>query len=319
LRPATSFIATIEAELASVRSRIAALEAEEADLEAAMRVFARLNEANSAAHPAADDEGAIPALKAEVASRAASADLSRAKPVVEAVAGSAMSEGSAVAESPETAETGSRLDAGRTASATSEAMDATGGESAATSHATGKPGDAPNDASPAPSIASRLRALNAKHPELTTRDVSERLGLTLVQVRTNSHVHKLEWASGDRRRVSQRAAEPVQPRSPAPAPEPSPQPERPPLQARAPVAAQPSGSGSAVVSTPMRRAPRGQQFWLRNEAGEYLNRYCTGFTRDRREAWSGSQDQLAACRRHFAIAVDLVERPVEREQARAVA
>jgi hypothetical protein len=174
---------------------------------------------------------------------------------------------------------------------------------------TGKSGVAPNEASPAPSIASRLRALNAEHPELTTREVSERLGLTLAQVRTNSHVHGLKWAP----------AEPARARSPAPAPEPAPQPERPSAPARAPIAAQPPGSVSAVVSTPMRRAQRGQQFWLRNEAGEYLNRYCTGFTRDRREAWSGSQDQLAACRRTFAIARDLAERPVEREQSRAVA
>jgi hypothetical protein len=220
-----------------------------------------------------------------------------------------MSEGSAVAESPETAETGSRLDAGRTASATSETMDATAGETAAVS------GGAPNEASPAPRavpgarLIDRLTALYAEHPDWTAGQFAKAMpdanhnsvSTTLTQVRKAAR------------------AEPVQARSPAPAPEPAPQPERPPTQARAPIATVPSGSGSAVISKPMARAPRGTRFNLRNDAGLYLHNSCEAMTDNRKWAWEGSADQLLACRKRFPMATDLAEFVVEKEQARAVA
>jgi hypothetical protein len=218
--------------------------------------------------------------------------LSRAKPVHEAVAGSAMSEGVAVAASPETAETESRLDAGRTASATSETMDATAGrdrqpyspegapevvgraskpsEEVNTSQAgpvrqadegegrpgpqvlpnsSDKPGEAPNEASPAPvrrgglqervrelhfahrdwsaariateigagdayvrsaanrlgltlpsdrqkepTVASRVAALHAEHPELTAKEAAIKLGVTNGSIRGHSSILGIVWA-----------------------------------------------------------------------------------------------------------------------------
>ncbi|MEO9230896.1 MAG: hypothetical protein ABI216_18390 [Devosia sp.] len=58
----------------------------------------------------------------------------------------------------------------------------------------GKSGGVSDDASPAPTIASRLRALNAEHPELTTREVAAQLGMTLARVQSNSTVNKIRWA-----------------------------------------------------------------------------------------------------------------------------
>jgi hypothetical protein len=69
----------------------------------------------------------------------------------------------------------------------------------------------------------------------------------------------------------------------------------------------------------MTPAPRGSRFYLRDDAGLYLHYGCENMTNDRRYAWSGSQDQLLACRRKFPLARELAERPVEREQARATA
>jgi hypothetical protein len=193
-----------------------------------------------------------------------------------------------------------------------DTLGVTGGESAASkSHATGKPGAASSDkAAPAPSIVSRLRALNAEHPEFTVRQAANQLGLDVEKVRTNSYVNKIKWAHSShfaRRLGGEVAADAVERRAeaneafdePSPAPEPK----------RAP----------AVKSEPAIDAPRiprplsGSKFHLVNDKGEYLNRFCAGFTTDRRTAWIGTEQQLAACRRNFDIARDLTERPVGKE------
>ncbi|MFC3706337.1 GapR family DNA-binding domain-containing protein [Devosia honganensis] len=83
-----------------------------------------ITEQQDAPHPAGDLTNP-PSLSGQVAPHPV------AKAADEAAPGSAMSEASTVVDAPEEAEAASRPDAGRTASATSEDMDVTGGESAA--------------------------------------------------------------------------------------------------------------------------------------------------------------------------------------------
>lgn len=162
-------------------------------------------------------------------------------------------------------------------------------------------------------LENRVVETHRDHPDWPDTRIGEHLGCSPAYVRVAAKRRSLALPS---RRDSQPH---VEARSPALAPEPAPTPEGPPAIARAPIATIPSGTGSAIISTPMRRAPKGQRFWLRNEAGLYLHYGCENMTNDRRYAWSGSQDQLLACRRKFPLAADLTERVVEKEQARVTA
>ena len=63
------------------------------------------------------------------------------------------------------------------------------------------------------------------------------------------------------------------------------------------------------------RRPQGELFWLRDLDGRYLDRFCTGMTRDRRAAWTGTAQQLTGCRGRFDVARELHEMPVETQTA----
>jgi hypothetical protein len=69
----------------------------------------------------------------------------------------------------------------------------------------------------------------------------------------------------------------------------------------------PSGSGSAVISKPMARAPKGTRFILQDDAGLYLHYGCEHMTNQRAYAWEGSAEQLLNCRQKYPLARDLRE------------
>lgn len=160
------------------------------------------------------------------------------------------------------------------------------------------------------SLASRIRAYMADHPGATCGDCAEALGESYDRVWQNGRriVDFAKRRRGRKPKPPQLAAEPPKPvEAPAPKPTLVPPPAAKSEQRR---------PGSTIVRRdPV--VPKGRQFWLKNDDGQYLNRYCSGFTRDRREAWSGNQDQLAACRRVYPLAIDLREQPVEKEQPAA--
>lgn len=85
--------------------------------------------------------------------------------------------------------------------------------------------------SPAPTLASRLRALNNEHPEYTATEAAEALGLDRDKVRTNSNVNGVRWAA-ERYHKSRQPSQDG--RSPAPAPTPAPKAERPPVDTLSP-------------------------------------------------------------------------------------
>lgn len=184
----------------------------------------------------------------------------------------------------------------------SASSDVTAGETATFSHATGKSAGGAGASPAAPSLRQRIEDLHKAHPEYTARQAIEALGCKQSSLTDYSAMLGIKWT---RERAA--AAEPAQPDPEPEAPEPTPEPERPPSATPEPA------NDIASADRPMR--PSGRQYWLVNGAGEYLNRYCLGFTRDRREAWSGSAMQLVACRRKFEIARDLSDKPVEKEQA----
>jgi hypothetical protein len=237
----------------------------------------------------------------------------------------------------------------------SAAMNSLLGETGAASHfqATDKSGAASSDkAAPAPSLAERLRALNAIHPEFTLQQAAAELCETYERVRNNSNVNRIKWGREEIRAVGlqERVAElhmqhrdwsdeeiaaaigksngyvratahrlglvlpsrkrpvtvaqkPVEPVFAPDEPSPTPKPER-----------RPAVKSEPAIDTP--RIPRplsGSKFYLVNDKGEYLNRFCAGFTTDKRTAWIGTEQQLTACRRNFDIARDLTERAVTKE------
>jgi hypothetical protein len=155
----------------------------------------------------------------------------------------------------------------------------------------------------------RVVALHQEHPDLTAQRIAAEMDCDPGYVRaTAQRMHiKLPYEAEARQA-------PASGHPPAQAPELPSTAERQPAAIRPPVAAIPSGAGSAVVTKPMVR-PKGTRFYLRDEAGNYLHYSCTVMTSDKAYAWSGTHDQLLACRRKFELARDLSERPVPREAA----
>jgi hypothetical protein len=144
--------------------------------------------------------------------------------------------------------------------------------------------------------------LHARHPFWMSSRIAQEIGCTPQAVR---NIAKKE--SIDLRPVKARpevSPKPAQPVSALDEPSPTPKPETPPAAMPEPAIDRP-------------RIPRplsGSKFYLVNDKGEYLNRFCAGFTTDKRTAWIGTEQQLTACRRNFDIARDLTERAVTKEQ-----
>lgn len=140
------------------------------------------------------------------------------------------------------------------------------------------------------SLLSRIRAYVADHPDATAPEIARAL-----DARTQS-VRNAVAKSG----IKLKLAMPGRARKAEPTPDPAPAPEPP-------------------AAPPAHRVtyPKGKLFWLKNDDGQYLNRYVSGFTRDRREAWTGTEQQLAGCRRNYEIARALREVVVEKEQPAA--
>lgn len=348
------YISAIRDRRAEITAQIAGLVAERDDLDAAERALLRLGFSDSAV-PTKDNprpmEGA--ADSGEVSTDLAASNIA---PV-------AMGEADAVdlmasADLSQIGDDGSLAEPDAADQRAGEVGPETVGASPAQSsmsdegQTTGKP--AGSEGSAAPTLADRLRKLNAAHPEFTVQQVARELGETFERVRNNSNAHKIRWSSEpvrsiglqdrvaelhmqhrdwtdadiaaaigksngyvrataqrlglvlpSRKRPAPVAETPVQ-ASPEPeAPEAAPEPESPPA-----IAPEPANDIAPAVH---HARPSGRQFWLINGAGEYLNRYCQGFTRDRREAWTGNAMQLVACRRKFEIARDLSDKPVEKD------
>ena len=163
-------------------------------------------------------------------------------------------------------------------------------------------GERPPAVSPAPSptpqnervtLKDRVLALYREHPELTKREAARHLGAPHGSVAAYSWGLGLKWAAGRRGR---------------------------------PCVTAPAASEGAPARRTLRnpfalieydeeprkiRRPRGELFWLRDLDGRYLDRFCTGMTRDRRTAWTGTAQQLIGCRGTFGLARELREMPVE--------
>lgn len=207
-----------------------------------------------------------------------------------------------------------------------------------------KSGEGADASSSAPSLASRLKALHAEHPEYTAAQAADALGETPHRVHSNSAVHKIKWAPGERGRPAAKVLEPdpvdekltrlhdeypnwtsrmlahrlgisairVAAKAKALGLE---LPET--YEASAPSSASTGRtSPSAIVTKPIVR-PKGTRFYLRNDDGEYLHFSCEQMTVTKAYAWIGNEQQLAAVRRRFPLAQDLREQVIEKEQARA--
>ena len=246
------------------------------------------------------------------------------------------------------------------AQASTEPMDAGGVHDGlpvhpATNSPAGKSGGEASASSPAPSLASQLRKLNAEHPEYTLEQAANALGISKEKAHNNSSAHKLKWARvdgwkspvglGDRvetlhrqhpdwpasriaaeletsgdyvRATAQRRnpklpserIKPVEVEQPRQETQERPD-DVPVIPADLPSTGQAGEEAEAIVELPRAARPlSGSKFYLVNDEGQYLNRYCAGFTTDKREAWIGNQSQLVGCRRNFEIARDLTEKPV---------
>lgn len=159
-------------------------------------------------------------------------------------------------------------------------------------------------------LAGRVIELHRQHRDWPATRIAAELDCEPEYVRATASRKELILPS-ERGYVQDR--KPASAHPPAPAPEPIQTPERPPAPIRPPVASIPSGTGSAIVTKPMQRAPKGTRFYLRDDAGLFLHYGCENMTSDKSYAWTGTADQLLACRQKYPLARDLSERPVPRE------
>jgi hypothetical protein len=149
------------------------------------------------------------------------------------------------------------------------------------------------------SLRSRIEALRAEHPNWTLDQAVEHLDAKRSSLTAYAAVLGFKWP-----RSAPSAQKPAEPVSSPDEPSPAPEPERPPAVKSEPANEAPGDTRAAVS---------GKRFWLVNDAGLYLNRFGTGFTADRRNAWDGNEKQLAGIRRSYLIARDLREKPVTKE------
>lgn len=181
------------------------------------------------------------------------------------------------------------------------------------------------------SFASILRAYIEEHPDATTADAAKALGVDNRKVSSTAAACKIpvrkltaeerreakrqgRLATTAKRHAPQRTQEPPEP-TPAPKVPPS---TVPPVTAKPePVAATPAPTRPLPVANGPVRRPSGKLFLLRDSDGLYLGRFCDRMVTDRREAWTGTEAQIFGCRRSFAIARELTELPVTKEQPAA--
>lgn len=158
---------------------------------------------------------------------------------------------------------------------------------------------------PEETLADKILAKLAERPGMTARELGDELDVTPARINTAAARAKitLQRLTAKERLHIQRS------QKPAPA-------AKKVASIEAEAVASPFAPVGDTAPKPVRR-PKGKLFWLRSPEGLYLDRFCGKLVRDRREAWTGNEAQLAGCRRNYAIARDLVERPVEREPARA--
>lgn len=150
--------------------------------------------------------------------------------------------------------------------------------------ATRKDADSP---APEPTLKQRVKRLHAEHPEYTRKQAREALGISEGNLDGTSHVLGIKWA-------------------PAGIPQLAPNARLDPIT--------PDETVTDIIQA-RPKAKAGQLFWLRDSDGQYLNRYCSAMTRNRKEAWTGTEAQIMGCRRNYKIARDLREMPVEKEKA----
>lgn len=156
------------------------------------------------------------------------------------------------------------------------------------------------------SLLGRVRAYMAEHPATTMRECADALGAPYEKVKNTASgfVAFLPAKRGPNENTVRR------------------RPSLPPEAKDAPVASEPP---KPVLASPeltggqaggdQRAALSGKRFWLVDDKNRYLNRFGTGFTDDRRNAWDGNERQLAGIRRSVAIARDLREKPVTKDIA----
>jgi hypothetical protein len=156
-------------------------------------------------------------------------------------------------------------------------------------------------------ISKRIADLRRQHPEWGISEIGRAVDRSPGQVATALKRAGLPTAA-----VGGRSTEPAP--TPAPAPEPP-----------SPAKYEPStGTGTgrtspgAIVTKPIVR-PKGARFWLRDDDGRYLHFSCMSMTKDRAYAWSGTEQQLVACRRKFSLAAELREVPVAPKEGRVAA
>ncbi len=148
-------------------------------------------------------------------------------------------------------------------------------------------------------LKDRVLALFKEHPTLTKREAAKHLGAPRGSVAAYSWALGLQGAAGRPGRPPRDATPAVGARAHAAHP-----------KLRNPFALLEDDDEPREI-----RRPKGQVFWLRDAEGRYLDRYCSGLTRDRRAAWTGTARQLAGCRRTFELARELREMAVETQRA----
>lgn len=239
---------------------------------------------------------------------------------------------------------------------TSPVTDATAGETATSSHASGKSVGSKGPA--APTLKDRVRALYADHPDWTSGQFAEALPdanydsvvTTVTTVRKEARQPKVEQPAKPATKTDLiRALHAEHPEMTAreaakhlgmeiyplreltrqaglawapadhrgrPLKVEAERPRATPLVPAPSSAPTGRSSPSAVIVKPMVK-PRGTRFHLRNDDGEYLHFSCEAMTAAKAHAWIGDENHLRAVRRKFDLARDLREVAVPKEQAAA--
>lgn len=169
------------------------------------------------------------------------------------------------------------------------------------------PGGEVAPASPPPNLrpgsrAAQILTAHTEHPEWNASDIARSIDMLASDVARIAKAKGivLPKGKGGRRPNVSSAAQ-----KPAVAP-PAPEPVEPLASPFAPVGGE---EPRRIVR------PSGQQMWLRDENGAYLNRYCSGMTTNRKEAWTGTAKQAASCRANYLAAKGLKAAPVEKTTA----
>lgn len=141
-------------------------------------------------------------------------------------------------------------------------------------------------------FSDKLRALLAEHPNYDTQQAAEALGVDTSTVTSTARTCGIEikrvGTDKFRKLIQEGRSKPA---APTPPPEPETLPDEP-------------------YSPPVVPSKPGKQFWLTDGQGNYLHFACQTMVSGKSFRWSGTQDQIAGCKRHYKIAADLVARAV---------